>query len=110
MNHLGEIARLGQWGDPDVASVTNMGALHLEFVGSLAGVAHAKGELFHALRDRGVAVANADDALVIAQAKLSGRKLVTFGATRGSDVRLVSAHHGGPGLRVELEIGGKTRL
>ncbi|HYS07296.1 MAG TPA: UDP-N-acetylmuramoyl-tripeptide--D-alanyl-D-alanine ligase [Myxococcales bacterium] len=110
MNHLGEIARLAQWADPDVAIVTNVGPVHLEFVGSLAGVAHAKGELFHALRDRGVAVANADDALVMGQAKLSRRKLVTFGATQGSDVRLVSAHHGGPGLRVELELGGKTRL
>jgi len=106
MNHLGEIARLAQWADPDVAIVTNVGPVHLEGVGSVDGVAHAKGELFHALRDGGVAVANTDDPRVMAQAKLSRRRLVTFGATQGSDVRLISAHHGGPGLRVELEFGG----
>jgi len=109
MNHLGEIARLAQWSDPDVALVTNVGPVHLEGCGSIDGVAHAKGELFHALRESGVAVANADDARVLAQAKLSRRKLLTFGAAYGSDVRLISAHHGGLGLRVELEFAGARR-
>ena len=109
MNHLGEIARLAQWADPDVGVVTNVGPVHLEGCGSMDGVAHAKGEMFHALRDVAVAVANADDARVLAQAKLSRRRLVTFGATYGSDVRLISAHHGGPGLRVELELRGTRR-
>lgn len=109
MNHLGEIARLAQWADPDVGVVTNVGPVHLEGCGTVDGVAHAKGELYHAMRDRAVAVANADDARVLAQAKLSRRKLVTFGASYGSDVRLISAHHGGPGLRVEMELGGARR-
>ena len=109
MNHLGEIARLAQWADPDVGVVTNVGPVHLEGCGSVDGVAHAKGELYHALRDGAVAVANADDARVLAQAKLSRRKLVTFGASYGSDVRLISAHHGGPGLRVEMELRGARR-
>ena len=110
MNHLGEIARLAQWVDPDVGLVTNVGPVHLEGCGSLEGVAHAKGELFHALRDGAVAVANADDARVLAQARLSRRRLITFGASFGSDVRLISAHHGGPGLRIELEFGGERRM
>ncbi len=109
MNHLGEIARLAQWADPDVGVVTNVGPVHLEGCGSIDGVAHAKGEMFHALRDASVAVANADDPRVLAQARLSRRKLVTFGAGVGSDVRLISAHHGGAGLRVELEWGGARR-
>ena len=109
MNHLGEIARLAQWADPDVAVVTNAGPVHLEGCGSVEGVAHAKGELYHALRDGAVAVANADDARVLAQAKLSRRKLLTFGASYGSDVRLISAHHGGAGLHVEMEFGGARR-
>src|SRR5207253_9988505 len=106
MNHLGEIARLAGWADRDVGLVTNVGPVHLEGCGSLEGVAHAKGELFHALRDGAAAVANADDARVLAQARLSRRRLVTFGAAFGSDVRLISAHHGGSGLRVELAFGG----
>src|SRR5438128_7613099 len=110
MNHLGEIARLAQWADPDVGLVTNITPVHLEGCGSLEGVAHAKGELFHALRDGAAAVASADDARVLAQARLSRRRLVTFGAAFGSDVRLISAHHGGPGLRVEMEFGGARRM
>ncbi len=106
MNHPGELARLAAYADPDVGVVTNVGPVHLEGTGSVAGVAYAKGELFHALRPSGIAVANADDPQVLKQARLSLRKLVTFGATLGSDVRLVSVHHGGPGLNVELEFGG----
>ncbi|HET7786223.1 MAG TPA: UDP-N-acetylmuramoyl-tripeptide--D-alanyl-D-alanine ligase [Myxococcales bacterium] len=109
MNHPGEIARLALWSDPDVGVVTNVGPVHLEGCGSLEGVAHAKGELFHALRDAASAVANADDPRVLLQARLSRRRLVTFGASRGSDVRLLSAHHGGPGLRVEMELLGAPR-
>jgi UDP-N-acetylmuramoyl-tripeptide--D-alanyl-D-alanine ligase len=110
MNHPGEISRLAHLADPDVGLVTNVGPVHLEGCGSLEGVAYAKGELFHALREGGVAVANADDARVLAQARLSLRRLVTFGASHGSDVRLISAHHGGPGLRVELELSGARRM
>jgi UDP-N-acetylmuramoyl-tripeptide--D-alanyl-D-alanine ligase len=110
MNHLGEIARLATWADPDVGLVTNVGPVHLEGCGSLDGVAHAKGELFHALRAGAVAVANADDARVLQQARLSRRKLITFGASYNSDVRLIAAHHDGLGLRVELEFSGARRV
>ena len=111
MNHLGEIARLAGWADPDVGLVTNVGPVHLEGVGSLEGAAHAKGELFHALRETATAVANADDPRVLSQARLSRRRLITFGASTAADVRLISAHHGGPGLRVELSFPDrKTRM
>jgi UDP-N-acetylmuramoyl-tripeptide--D-alanyl-D-alanine ligase len=106
MNHLGEISRLAAFCDPDVGVVTNVGPVHLEGCGSLDGVAHAKGEMFHALRTDAIAVANADDARVLGQARLSLRKLLTFGAAYGSDVRLLSAVHGGAGLKVELEFSG----
>jgi len=110
MNHLGEIARLCAASDPDVALVTNVAPVHLEGCGSIDGVAHAKGELFHGLRQSGIAVANADDARVLAQAKLSGRKLLTFGADASADVRLLSARHGAAGLEVMLSLRGKNEL
>jgi UDP-N-acetylmuramoyl-tripeptide--D-alanyl-D-alanine ligase len=111
MNHPGEVARLAAWVDPDVGLVTNVGPVHLEGTGSLEGVAHAKGELFHALRESATAVANADDPRVLLQARLSRRRLISFGASAAADVRLISAHHGGPGLRVELAFpDGKTRM
>ncbi len=110
MNHLGEIARLCAAADPDVALVTNVAPVHLEGCGSIDGVAHAKGELFHGLRANGVAIANADDARVLGQAKLSMRKLITFGTAEGADVRLLSVRHAGAGLEVELVLRGKQEL
>ena len=107
MNHLGEIARLCAAVDPEVALVTNVGPVHLEGCGSIEGVAHAKGELFHGLRQGGVAVANQDDPRVLAQARLSLRRLLTFGASEGGDVRLLSARHQGDGLEVELLLRGR---
>ena len=110
MNHLGEIARLASYADADVAIVTNAAPVHLEGCGSLEGVAHAKGELFHALRGTGIAVANADDPLVLAQAKLSLHKLITFGRAEGASVRLLAARHGGAGIEGRLQFpGGEAR-
>jgi UDP-N-acetylmuramoyl-tripeptide--D-alanyl-D-alanine ligase len=61
MNHFGEIALLTRLTEPTVALITNAGPAHLEGVGSIEGVAEAKGEIFSGLRSGGVAVINADD-------------------------------------------------
>jgi UDP-N-acetylmuramoyl-tripeptide--D-alanyl-D-alanine ligase len=61
MNHFGEIALLTKLTEPTIAVITNAAPAHLEGVGSLAGVAAAKGEIFSGLRAGGVAVLNADD-------------------------------------------------
>jgi UDP-N-acetylmuramoyl-tripeptide--D-alanyl-D-alanine ligase len=108
MNHLGEIARLCAAVDPDVGVVTNVGPVHLEGCGSLEGVAHAKGELFHGLRQGCIAVANSDDPLVLAQARLSGRRLLRFGTGEDADVRLLSVRHGGAGLELRLSMQGRV--
>lgn len=62
MNHVGEIAYLTQLTKPDVALITNAGAAHIEGLGSVETVAHAKGEIFQGLDQDGVAIINADDA------------------------------------------------
>lgn len=61
MNHFGEIALLTKLTEPTMAVITNAASAHLEGVGSLAGVAEAKGEIFAGLRAGAVAVLNADD-------------------------------------------------
>jgi UDP-N-acetylmuramoyl-tripeptide--D-alanyl-D-alanine ligase len=84
MNAPGEIRRLTEIADPDVAVITNVGPAHLEGLGSIDGVARAKGELFAGLRRDAVAVANADDARVAALADAFPGRVVRFGA--GADV------------------------
>ncbi|RDV29064.1 UDP-N-acetylmuramoyl-tripeptide--D-alanyl-D-alanine ligase [Alteromonas aestuariivivens] len=59
-NHLGEIAYTVDLVKPDVATIVNAAASHLEGFGSLLGVARAKSEIFKGLDKNGVAIVNAD--------------------------------------------------
>ena len=61
MNAPGEIDRLAEICMPDVGIITNIGPAHLEGVGSIEGVMHAKGELLERILPDGIAILNADD-------------------------------------------------
>ena len=88
MSAPGEIARLTQIAEPDVALVTSVGPAHLEFLGSVARVAKAKGELFAGLKEDALAVVNDDDLFLRREAaRFPGNRLY-FGATNRSEVRL----------------------
>ena len=89
-NHLGEIARLAELARPDVGMVNNAGDAHLEGFGSREGVARAKGEMFTALGDRGVAVINADDEYAPLWREMAGgADIITFGLSEDADVQAV---------------------
>ncbi len=60
-NAPGEIAALAAIAEPNVGMITNIAETHLEGLGSVEGVARAKGELLRALGRSGVAFLNADD-------------------------------------------------
>jgi UDP-N-acetylmuramoyl-tripeptide--D-alanyl-D-alanine ligase len=109
MNHPGEIARLVAIGRPSVGIVLNAREVHLEQLGTVEAVARAKGELYFGLPADGVAVANADDPLVMAQARSSGRRTSTFGEAASADVRLLSVDD--RGLRgVEFSCHADSRV
>lgn len=87
MSAPGEIDLLSRLVDPDVGVITNIGPAHLEFLGSLDGVAEAKAELLGNIRAGGVAVLNADDPYFAAlKDKWSGRVL-SFGIEQPADVK-----------------------
>ena len=87
MNHFGEIALLTHLAEPTIAVITNASSAHLEGVGSLAGVAEAKGEIFSGLRAGGVAVLNADDYfLPYWQVQNRERTVSTFGLAANANV------------------------
>lgn len=107
MNHAGEIARLTAIAEPAAGVVTCVQPVHLEGLGSLEAVARAKGELYFGLGPDAVAVANHDDPLALAEAKASGRNLLTFGGGAGADVRLERIlSHDRRGLAFEVRIRG----
>ena len=61
MNDFGEIARLTEIARPTIALITNIGEAHLEKLGSIEGVAKAKGELFAGLNTQALALVNEAD-------------------------------------------------
>ncbi|MBI5463516.1 MAG: UDP-N-acetylmuramoyl-tripeptide--D-alanyl-D-alanine ligase, partial [Ignavibacteriales bacterium] len=64
-NHPGEIAHLCEVLEPTHGIITNIGREHLEYFGSLKGVAAAECELFSWLaKHKGTAFINADDGLL----------------------------------------------
>ena len=87
-NHKGEIERLSQIARPDVGIVTNIGPGHLEFLGSLKGVAAAKAELIESLPDRGTAILPSDDEFYEFLRERTGASVVSFGFKDGADWRI----------------------
>ncbi|HYL93130.1 MAG TPA: UDP-N-acetylmuramoyl-tripeptide--D-alanyl-D-alanine ligase [Alphaproteobacteria bacterium] len=86
MNHPGEIRALGTLARHDVAIVTSVAPVHLEFFGSIAEIARAKYELIETLHPGGVAVLNADDEYVSQFGRDFKGKVVTFGIRHAADV------------------------
>lgn len=60
-NHPKEIGYLTNIAQPQVAVITNCSPAHLEGFGSIEGVAQTKGEIYHGLLNKGIAIINADD-------------------------------------------------
>jgi UDP-N-acetylmuramoyl-tripeptide--D-alanyl-D-alanine ligase len=87
MNHAGELRELACIAKPDIGVVTNVGYAHVEFFGSIDGVAAAKRELIEGLPDNGIAVLNADDERVLGFREVHRGKSITFGLSDRADVR-----------------------
>lgn len=92
MSAKGEIARLVSFTEPDIAVVTNVYPMHIEFFDSFEGIAEAKAEIFGGLpKDGGTAVINADTNfadILEKRAAGHGAKIVKFGRDFHPDVRL----------------------
>ena len=64
MNDFGEIKRMTEISNPDIGAITNIGKAHLERLGSIEGVANAKGELIEGFDESNSFVVNMDDPLI----------------------------------------------
>ncbi len=89
MNAPGEIARLTEIAAPDVGVITNVSPVHLEGVGSVAGVAAAKAELFAGMRPNATIVVNADDEWAVRAASDYPGRRIEFGRGREVEARAV---------------------
>jgi UDP-N-acetylmuramoyl-tripeptide--D-alanyl-D-alanine ligase len=90
MNHAGELSALTRMVRPDVAVVTAIAPAHIEYFGTEAAIAQAKAEIFEGLEADGIAIIPFDSPhLKILQDKAEGlgKTVITFGLTKGADVR-----------------------
>jgi UDP-N-acetylmuramoyl-tripeptide--D-alanyl-D-alanine ligase len=106
-NHPGEIAGLCRIARPTAGIVTNVGASHLEGLGSVDGVAREKGDLVASLPKEGFCVLNADCRFTPALRARTGARVVTFGinGTAGARADLDASdllfHSGGTTFRLD---------
>jgi len=107
MNVPGEIRRLKEIAEPQISLITNIGRAHLEFLGSLEGVARAKGELWEDVKAEDWIAVNVDDPRVVRLASSAKCRKKTFGMTPGAEVRGAEVEVEGRGVRFSLSLEGK---
>ena len=104
-NHPGEIAYLASLAEPDVAVITNVGPVHLEFFGSLTGVLREKLSLLDALPSEGTAILPGDqlDVCLESSRHLDPRvRRVTFGTTDRCDLQALDIQRASQGMLIRL--------
>lgn len=86
MSKPGEITELTRIAPPDIAVLTNIHPVHLEFFDSTYHIALAKKEILHGIKKNGTAVLNGDDPLVQKIGKEWIGKKLFFGLSEKNDV------------------------
>ena len=82
MNKPGEIEPLARMAAADVVLITAIGKAHLEAFGDIAGIAHEKAQIVKGLKNRGIAVLNADTPgyeILKKQTIKNGSQFISFG-------------------------------
>lgn len=104
MRGPGQIAELCEIARPEIGVITSIAPVHLEFVGSVEGVARAKAELLEALPDGAPAVVPSDAPAL--DPFLAGRlEIIRFGP--GGDVRLEVFEPLGDRFRLVAQVAGE---
>ena len=104
-NHPGEIGYLASIVEPNVAVITNVGPVHLEFFGSLMGVLQEKLSLLDAVPSEGSVVLPGDqlDICLEAPHHLNGRaRVVSFGTTDRCDIQALDVQRTAQGMTIRL--------
>jgi len=108
MNHAGELTPLSKLLHPDVAVITTVESVHLEFFESEEAIACAKAEIFAGMDAGGAAVLNLDNRhfeLLKRRAREVGiRRVFSFGAGKRADFHLVDWRVDNAGNIVEADL------
>lgn len=111
MNHAGEIAQLTRLAQPDVAIITTIAPVHLEYFNSTFEIAEAKAEIFEGMSG-GTAILNRDNAYFpLLAGHAAGRgvgRVFGFGAHPDANARLEGCEVDSDGTSVEAKLDGKA--
>ena len=102
-NAVGEIAGLCRIARPTGGIITNIGASHLEGLGSLEGVAREKGDLAAALPREGFLVLNADCRFAAQLSSGTAARVITFSVEGGGDLNATQPVFHAGGTTFELD-------
>lgn len=106
----GEIRTLTHIAPPDIAVITNINPVHLEFFGSLEAVAAAKKEILDGAKAGATAVLNGDDRRVLGVGQDWRGHRLAFGFSPDCDVRASAVRKLGlEGMTFELRLEGRVK-
>ncbi len=118
-NEPGEIARLTRIAAPDAGLITRVAPVHLEGLGSLAGVARAKAEMIAGLAPAAVFILNLDDPLIARRARAFKGRIIGYSSRPDTPFAGESLHLAGLGkdvaadgprivFKIQRKVGGKN--
>lgn len=106
----GEMSKLADIVKPQIVAITNVGATHLEFLGSVEGVAREKLQLIGASDRDAKLIVNADDPLLMKEASRLGRELITFAVNQPATYRAERVEYSPDGTTTVMIEGHRFRL
>ncbi len=110
MNHAGEIAEIAGLMRPHVGVYTNIAPVHIEFFGTIEGIAAAKRELLENVIPGGTIIVNNDNEHVVRISQGFNGRRVTYGVENEAEYRGTNIRERGLlGTRFTLEAEGSGR-
>jgi len=111
MNHAGEIGPLSRQVQPEIAIITTVAPVHLEFFDSVEAIADAKAEIFEGMPKDGIAILNRDDGYFAGLSDHARRRgigrIIGFGAHEEATARLLDYAPESEGGRIRARILGR---
>lgn len=111
MNHANEITPLSQMVKPDIAIITTIAPVHIEFFDNgMDGIIDAKAEIFDGVVDGGAVVLNRDNEsfdILKQKAEAKNLKAYSFGEHKGADAKILDCLEAANGSRVKANILGE---
>jgi UDP-N-acetylmuramoyl-tripeptide--D-alanyl-D-alanine ligase len=108
MSAAGELRELSAIARPDVAIITMVAPVHLEFFKSVDAIADAKAEILEGLGPDGAAVLNWEDPRLRRIGEQRKGKVIWYGRDRACDVSAENWRGTVHGMRFDMRMGGKT--